>query len=154
MLDDVLELLQCPVCKADLARSGRVLRCAGGHSFDIARQGYVSLVAGPAGDSAEMVAARLAFLEGGHLEPLVARVAERCAELAPTGDGAVLELGAGAGHQLARVLDLLPNRARPGARLLQARATAGGAGPPAHRRRGLRCLERPARRVPGWRRWP
>ncbi len=111
MLDDVLELLQCPVCQADLARSGRVLRCAGGHSFDIARQGYVSLVAGPAGDSAEMVAARLAFLEGGHLEPLVARLAERCADLAPTGDGAVLELGAGAGHQLARVLDLLPNRA-------------------------------------------
>jgi len=70
MLDDVVAFLACPQCGAGLARSGAALRCARGHSFDIARQGYASLLppSGPPGaaDSAEMVAARAAFLSAGH----------------------------------------------------------------------------------------
>ena len=45
------------------------MRCASGHGFDVARQGYVNLLSGKAsvdGDSADMVAARAAVLDAGH----------------------------------------------------------------------------------------
>jgi 23S rRNA (guanine745-N1)-methyltransferase len=51
-----------------------------------------------------MVEARDAFLRGGHFRPLSAALAE---ESAPAG-GVVIDLGAGTGHQLARVLDASP----------------------------------------------
>jgi 23S rRNA (guanine745-N1)-methyltransferase len=38
-LDDVLPLLRCPACGAGLGRERGVVRCAAGHSFDVARQG-------------------------------------------------------------------------------------------------------------------
>lgn len=68
MLDDVLPLLRCPVCAAALHRAGPAVRCPAGHSFDVARSGYVSLLPGGAGtaDTAQMVAARDRFLSAGH----------------------------------------------------------------------------------------
>jgi 23S rRNA (guanine745-N1)-methyltransferase len=68
VLSEVVRLLRCPVCGAALTRDDRVLRCGAGHSYDIAKYGYVSLLAGraPAGDTAEMVAARAEFLAAGH----------------------------------------------------------------------------------------
>ncbi len=111
MLADVVQYLRCPHCAAELALEGRVMRCAAGHSFDVARQGYVSLLPGKpragSGDSAQMVAARERFLGAGHFEPLAAALVE-AAEAG--GDGCVLDLGAGTGRQLARVLDALPRR--------------------------------------------
>ncbi|MDF1543430.1 MAG: hypothetical protein P1P71_10015, partial [Anaerosomatales bacterium] len=76
MLADVIGCLACPHCGGALAlaEAGRTMRCDAGHSFDIARQGYASLLAGDAhtgtADTAEMVAAREAFLSAGHYEPL------------------------------------------------------------------------------------
>lgn len=81
------------------------LRCPGGHSFDIARQGYVNLVPGQ-GDMAAMVEAREAFLAAGHYGRLSAALAE---EARATGGSTVLDIGAGTGHHLARVLDALPD---------------------------------------------
>jgi 23S rRNA (guanine745-N1)-methyltransferase len=105
-LDQVVGLLRCPVCAGDLEEDENVLRCAAGHSFDIARQGYVNLVPG-SGDSAEMVEARDAFLAAGHFRRLSAALA---AEARPDGsEGAVVDLGAGTGHHLARVLDARPD---------------------------------------------
>jgi 23S rRNA (guanine745-N1)-methyltransferase len=111
VLADVLDYLHCPHCEAELALDGAVVRCNAGHSFDVARQGYVSLLAGApragSGDSAQMVAAREAFLGAGHFEPLaetLVQAAEGC------GDGCLLDLGAGIGWQLARVLDSQPER--------------------------------------------
>ncbi|GAA5193208.1 rRNA (guanine-N1)-methyltransferase [Rugosimonospora acidiphila] len=79
MLAEVATYLRCPVCGSNgLAPAGAGadgdsvvtrLRCPRGHSFDRARQGYVDLTARPVpheGDSAEMVAARTAFLGAGH----------------------------------------------------------------------------------------
>ena len=34
----------CPACGSALEREDRALRCANGHSYDIARQGYVHLL--------------------------------------------------------------------------------------------------------------
>ena len=73
-LDDVLPLLRCPHCAAALTRAGEAVQCGEGHSFDLARQGYLSLLPGDgpahAGDTAQMVAARERFLGGGRFDPL------------------------------------------------------------------------------------
>jgi 23S rRNA (guanine745-N1)-methyltransferase len=112
VLADVVEYLCCPHCGAELALGAGTLQCRAGHSFDVARQGYVSLLPGApraaSGDSAAMVAARELFLGAGHFEPLEAALAAAAAG-APAG-GCVADLGAGTGRQLARVLDALPPR--------------------------------------------
>ncbi|MFC4013999.1 putative RNA methyltransferase [Nonomuraea purpurea] len=85
MLADIVDYLLCPVCGGDVALGERVLRCAQGHVFDVARQGYVSLLVGSkapgSADSAEMVAARARFLDAGHYAPLADALAEVVGEL-------------------------------------------------------------------------
>ncbi|MFD4398795.1 putative RNA methyltransferase [Kitasatospora sp. NPDC058478] len=112
MLQDIEHYLACPHCAQALTRHERALRCPAGHSFDLAKQGYVSLLAGDAhtgtGDTAEMVAARADFLAAGHYRPIVAALAEAAAAADP--EGLVADLGAGTGHYLAHVLDALPGR--------------------------------------------
>lgn len=108
MLADVVEYLTCPVCGAGLDLGDRVLRCAQGHAFDIAKQGYVSLLTGSqapgTADSTAMVAAREAFLGAGYFGPLSEAVAGACR----TGAKVVADAGAGTGHYLAGALDRLP----------------------------------------------
>ncbi len=114
MLADALPYLCCPVCAGDLALDGAALRCADGHAFDVARQGYAGLLTGGArtgsADTPAMVAARVEFLEGGHFAPLADLVAACAAERAPE-EGCVLDAGAGTGYYLGAVLDRLPGRA-------------------------------------------
>ncbi|HYP22333.1 MAG TPA: 23S rRNA methyltransferase, partial [Actinomycetota bacterium] len=98
MLTDVIDDLACVVCGGAVSAAGGSVRCEAGHSFDVARQGYVTLTAG-AGDSAEMVAAREAFLGAGHYRPITEAVARHVDPAGP-----VVDLGAGTGHHLAGVL--------------------------------------------------
>jgi 23S rRNA (guanine745-N1)-methyltransferase len=141
VLDDVIGYLACPYCGDGLRRAGGSLRCPAGHAFDIARQGYVSLLpagaAGGAGDTAAMVQARAGFLAAGHFAPLASELAGLVAgglnEPVPGGEGApagavargltgagggpagvpgcVTDAGAGTGYFLAAVLDRCPGRA-------------------------------------------
>ena len=71
-----------------------------------------------------MVAARDEFLGAGHFEPIAdataAAALEAIGERAGT-PGFAVDLGAGTGYQLARLLDSLPALAGPGARRLRAR---------------------------------
>jgi 23S rRNA (guanine745-N1)-methyltransferase len=80
VIDEILHLLACPHCTGPLSRRGGSVTCPEGHSFDVARQGYVSLLPGDAqlgsADTAAMVAAREAFLGAGHFEPLAEALAE------------------------------------------------------------------------------
>jgi 23S rRNA (guanine745-N1)-methyltransferase len=127
MNPDVLRHLRCPLCAQPLttapAGAGRALRCPRAHSFDIARQGYVNLLAGRAphpGDSAEMVAARAEFLTAGHYDAIGAALAAAAraeagrpaAHREPGGRETyrplVVDVGAGTGRHLAAVLDALP----------------------------------------------
>jgi len=115
LLGDVVEHLRCPHCLGDLGMAGRALTCPRGHSFDIARQGYVSLLRGDArpgtADTREMVDARAAFLAGGHLSAVADTVASECRRLAPDASGgAIVDVGAGTGYYLAAALDRLPGR--------------------------------------------
>jgi 23S rRNA (guanine745-N1)-methyltransferase len=113
LLEDVVDLLRCPVCSAAFDRARGVLRCRGGHSFDVARQGYVNLVPGR-GDTPEMVAARAEFLDSGHYRRLDDELADEAAqasrEVSAAAAGAVLDLGSGIARHLAAVLDALPDR--------------------------------------------
>ena len=103
MLADVLPLLRCPACAAELAQADGQVRCGSGHAFDVARQGYLSLLPGGArtstADSADMVAARADFLAAGHYDPVTEALA------AAVGQGPVLDVGAGTGRHLAGVLE-------------------------------------------------
>jgi 23S rRNA (guanine745-N1)-methyltransferase len=104
-LDGVLPLLACPHCSSGLRRDGGVVGCGSGHRFDLARQGYLSLLGAAArtdtGDTAEMVAARAAFLGQGHYRPVAEAVAERVR------GGPVLEIAAGTGYYLGAAIDRL-----------------------------------------------
>ncbi|WP_242334726.1 MULTISPECIES: putative RNA methyltransferase [Anaeromyxobacter] len=121
MLPEILNALRCPLCAGPLAEvaagSGRALRCPAGHSFDLARQGYVSLDTGSrphAGDSGEMIAARAAFLAAGHYAFVTDALVAAAREAWSGGAGParlVVDAGAGTGHHLAAVLDALPEAA-------------------------------------------
>ncbi|WNM41232.1 23S rRNA methyltransferase [Micromonospora halotolerans] len=89
----ILTRLRCPVCGEPLAETtagtARALRCPRRHSFDVARQGYVNLLAGRAphtGDSAEMVAARAEFLAAGHYAAVAAALADAARRIVHGGD--------------------------------------------------------------------
>lgn len=114
MLDAAIEALACPVCGAALARRDGALGCGAGHSFDIARQGYVNLLPGDArpgtADTAAMIEARAAFLAAGHFARVAQSVAAAATRLAQGVDGCVVDAGAGTGYYLAHVLDALPDR--------------------------------------------
>ncbi len=45
---EVLPLLRCPLCGTGFAATDDSLRCPNGHSYDVARQGYVNLLPGGA----------------------------------------------------------------------------------------------------------
>ena len=72
----------CPACGSALEREDRALRCANGHSYDIARQGYVHLLpvkqmhAKIPGDTKQMVDARRVFLSGGYYDAFRDKLAE------------------------------------------------------------------------------
>ncbi|MGW4484257.1 putative RNA methyltransferase [Amycolatopsis sp. NPDC004368] len=104
----VVEALRCSVCVAPVGLTGRTVRCENGHSFDLARQGYVNLLHArvPAGtaDTAPMVEARSALLASGAYAPL----ADALAGAVSSCPGLVIDAGAGPGYYLARVLDEAP----------------------------------------------
>ncbi|UYP20059.1 methyltransferase domain-containing protein [Rhodococcus sp. Z13] len=112
MLADVIDLLACPHCGTGLDLDDRTVVCERGHSFDVARQGYVPLLGGGStpftGDTADMIAARADFLGAGHYDPIRTAVARACADTG-TGPARVLEVGAGTGQYLETVLDTLPD---------------------------------------------
>lgn len=102
----MIAALRCPLCHKPLEPAGSNLRCAAGHSFDVAKQGYVHLGTGkklPDGDTADMIEARSAFLAKGHFAPLQTALA------ATVPEGLIVDLGAGPGHYLAALLDQRPN---------------------------------------------
>ena len=92
----------CPACGSALEREDRALRCANGHSYDIARQGYVHLLpvkqmhAKIPGDTKQMVDARRVFLSGGYYDAFRDKLAELTDKYLPE-NGVVLDAGCGEG---------------------------------------------------------
>jgi 23S rRNA (guanine745-N1)-methyltransferase len=102
-LDRVLGYLACPICGAAMSRDVAV-RCENRHSFDVARQGYVSFLVGRSphtGDTPAMIDSRAAFLGAGHYDAIATAVSEAVS----ASEGLVIDIAAGTGFYLARVLD-------------------------------------------------
>ncbi|RUR33305.1 methyltransferase domain-containing protein [Vreelandella andesensis] len=76
------QALACPLDGEPLNRVGNVWRCSAGHSFDVAKQGYVNLLpvqqkrSSDPGDSKLMVAARQRFLDAGYYQPIAQTVSK------------------------------------------------------------------------------
>jgi 23S rRNA (guanine745-N1)-methyltransferase len=98
-------MLICPVrgCHRALEREGRRLVCACGHSFDVARSGYINLLqpqerrSKQPGDTAAALAGRRRLHDAGVTAPLLRSIAEILA--ASPGD-IVLDAGCGDGYYL------------------------------------------------------
>lgn len=108
----VTRWLRCPHCATGpLRATGETLRCPSRHSFDVARQGYVSLLAGDRrrdGDGPHMVTAREHFLSSDHYRALRSTIVAMVAEHAGPEPQLVVDLAGGTGHYLAAVLDTHP----------------------------------------------
>ena len=88
-----------------MAGDGSGVHCAQGHRFDLAKQGYLNLSAGPQpanADTAAMVAARERFLEAGLFDSITAAA---CRLTAPSNTSRILDAGAGTGRLLAALLN-------------------------------------------------
>ena len=106
-----MELL-CPICAAPLRQTDKTFRCDAGHSFDMARQGYINLLPvqnkrslNP-GDTREQVLSRRAFLEAGFYAPIAQALCDAARDLKCAGP--ILDVGCGEGWysaQLAEALD-------------------------------------------------
>lgn len=101
------EALACPLDGGPLLRNGQAWRCAAGHTFDIASQGYTHLLpvqqkrSRDPGDSKEMVAARRRFLNAGCYQPIAAAVSQAVlVNLPPNGRLSCLDAGSGEGYYL------------------------------------------------------
>jgi 23S rRNA (guanine745-N1)-methyltransferase len=101
------QALACPLDGTPLQRAGTAWRCATGHSFDIASQGYTHLLpvqkkrSRDPGDSKEMVAARRRFLNAGFYQPIAAATSQAVlADLSPGTTAACLDAGCGEGYYL------------------------------------------------------
>jgi 23S rRNA (guanine745-N1)-methyltransferase len=102
--------LACPVegCRRPLLREGGGLRCARAHTFDLARSGYVNLLqprdrrSARPGDAPAALAARSRLLARG-VETAVTEAVR--ALVAVDSDGAVLDVGCGAGDFVAALAD-------------------------------------------------
>lgn len=108
-----LPALRCPLCALSLDATPPVWRCGNGHSFDIAREGYVNLLpvqqkkSRDPGDSADSVRARRAFLEAGHYQPLRDAVVALLRARVPAGGfDALLDIGCGEGYYTSALMPL------------------------------------------------
>ena len=101
------QALACPLDGAPLQRTDAAWRCANGHSFDIAAQGYAHLLpvqnkrSRDPGDSKDMVAARRRFLEAGVYQPIADAVSRAVlADMPAAASACCLDAGCGEGYYL------------------------------------------------------
>lgn len=96
----------CPVrdCRLPLSREDERLFCSKGHSFDIARSGYINLLqpqdrrSKAPGDAAEVLAARTQLHDRGLTRPFRDAIMELAAS---SPDDVILDVGCGDGYYLA-----------------------------------------------------
>lgn len=94
--------LLCPLCAEPLTRQEKRYCCSAGHSFDIARQGYVNLLpvqqkhSVDPGDTREQVLSRRAFLDTQTYAPILETVIHQAQKWGAQGE--ILDVGCGEGY--------------------------------------------------------
>lgn len=114
-----LDILICPLDGLPLKQQDGQWCCPDGHSFDIARQGYVNLLpvqfkkSRQPGDSKEMIAARSAFLNSGVYQPIAEALLKTVQPLlADQKNSHILDAGCGEGYYLTHLLEHWPSTAQ------------------------------------------
>jgi 23S rRNA (guanine745-N1)-methyltransferase len=109
--------LTCPIDGDRLEQHERQLVCKNGHSFDIAKQGYVNLLpvqhkrSKQPGDSKAMVLARSQFLNSGIYRPVADRLTDVVsAHITTDEDICLLDAGCGEGYYTDAVFSSLSGR--------------------------------------------
>jgi 23S rRNA (guanine745-N1)-methyltransferase len=98
-------------CTLPLLRRDRTFVCAAGHSYDVARSGYINLLqpqdrrSRAAGDSASAVAARASLLADGLGRTLIDAIATRASALELGDAPVIVDLGCGSGEALAALTE-------------------------------------------------
>ena len=107
MTVSAFQALTCPLDGDPLEHVNSLWRCAAGHSFDIAREGYIHLLpvqkkrSRDPGDSKAMIAARRRFLNSGSYQPIAAAVNQSVlARLSDNASLNCLDAGCGEGYYL------------------------------------------------------
>ena len=101
-------------CPLPIERRDRTFTCAAGHSYDIARSGYVNLLqpqdrrSPSAGDSRAAVEARASLLASGVGRSLLTAVVATAHAIEMPHDGVVVDLGSGSGDALGALADFRP----------------------------------------------
>ena len=106
---------QCPLCTSPLSvQTNHPWLCDNGHSFDVAKQGYVNLLpvqfknSLQPGDDKAMVQAREAFLNAGFYAPLIKAIsADIQSHRAASSVRAIYDAGCGEGYYLRQLSALL-----------------------------------------------
>jgi 23S rRNA (guanine745-N1)-methyltransferase len=107
---------QCPLCASPLSvQSKQPWACDNGHSFDVAKQGYVNLLpvqfknSLQPGDDKAMVQAREAFLNAGFYAPLIQAIAADINQYSANKNTirAIYDAGCGEGYYLRQLNSLL-----------------------------------------------
>ncbi|MCI1966109.1 MAG: methyltransferase domain-containing protein [Oscillospiraceae bacterium] len=113
-------LFTCPVCGEPLRREGAACRCRNGHSYDIAKEGYVYLLppnkkhSADPGDHKEMIAARRRFLEAGYYRVFSDRLNELVRDYVKKDHPVLFDAGCGEGYYTGRLRAfLLENGRKP-----------------------------------------
>lgn len=105
---DAFNALACPLDGDPLTQAGASWHCPAGHSFDVARQGYIHLLpvqkkrSLDPGDSKAMVAARQRFLNTGYYRPIAEAVTTAVLKdtVGDTNPLACMDAGCGEGYYL------------------------------------------------------
>ena len=108
-------LFMCPICQKPLMRENQTYRCDSGHSFDVAKEGYVNLLpanqrhSSAPGDDREMVNARTRFLDGGWYAPLrdcLCEIVGTC----PAEKPVLIDAGCGEGYYTAALSGVITGK--------------------------------------------
>ena len=115
-------IFKCPNCSIALSQGQKQYFCPNGHSFDIARQGYVNLLlpghtgAGDPGDSKEMITSRREFLDKGYYEGFSDKINDIAADALATGSKqggiSIFDAGCGEGYYICRLKKELAEHGR------------------------------------------
>ncbi len=108
----ILGCIRCPLCAGSLNREGASLLCGAGHTFDVAKAGYVNLLPpgkgknARTGDEKTMVKARVDFLSKNYYAKISDGVSALLAETRAGGDYfRFADMGCGEGYHTCRIAE-------------------------------------------------